>query len=203
VTVGQPVFGLAECALLEEVPIVFGAGIIAETLQIPSPISKQRSDNKADSENEGNGADEEHGIREMEHCVLLFAGCPQRPKRSCSASSEPEESLKLKEKVSWSIQHRLKFERELKPVCTIEQSLLCRLRQVDLSSPKGGLQEAATRIKGDAKMIIILIIVLILVFGGGGGYYGYGRWGTGGGAGIGLGTVLVILLICWLLGAFR
>jgi len=52
-------------------------------------------------------------------------------------------------------------------------------------------------------VIIILIIVLVLVFGGGGGYYGYGRWGTGGGAGIGLGTILVILLICYFLGAFR
>jgi len=42
-----------------------------------------------------------------------------------------------------------------------------------------------------------------LVLGLGGGYYGRSRWGTGGGAGIGLGTVLVVLLIAYLLGAFR
>jgi hypothetical protein len=51
--------------------------------------------------------------------------------------------------------------------------------------------------------MLILIIILLLVFGGGGGYYGYGRWGSGGGAGVGLGTILLILLIAYLLGAFR
>jgi len=51
--------------------------------------------------------------------------------------------------------------------------------------------------------MLILIIVLLLVFGGGGGYYGYSRWGMRGGGGIGLGTILVILLICFLLGAFH
>lgn len=51
-------------------------------------------------------------------------------------------------------------------------------------------------------MLILLIIVLVLVFGGGGGYYGYGRWGYRGGARIGLGTILLIVLICYLLGAF-
>jgi hypothetical protein len=51
--------------------------------------------------------------------------------------------------------------------------------------------------------MILLIIVLLLVFGAGGGYFGYNRWGYRGGGGIGLGTVLVILLVCYLLGAFR
>ena len=37
----------------------------------------------------------------------------------------------------------------------------------------------------------------------GGGYFGYNRWGYRGGGGIGLGTVLVILLVCYMLGAFR
>ncbi len=52
-------------------------------------------------------------------------------------------------------------------------------------------------------MLILLIIILVLVFGGGGGYYGHTRWGPSGGAGIGLGTILLILLIAYLLGAFR
>jgi hypothetical protein len=51
--------------------------------------------------------------------------------------------------------------------------------------------------------MILLIIVLLLVFGVGGGYFGYNRWGYRGGGGIGLGTVLVILLVCYLFGAFR
>ena len=63
-------------------------------------------------------------------------------------------------------------------------------------------QPGEAGVKGKFKMLIILIIVLLLVFGGGGGYYGYSRWGTRGGAGIGLGTVLVIVLVCYLLGAF-
>jgi hypothetical protein len=46
-------------------------------------------------------------------------------------------------------------------------------------------------------------IILLLVLGGGGGYYGHSRWGYGGGAGIGLGSVLMILLVAYLLGAFR
>jgi len=49
--------------------------------------------------------------------------------------------------------------------------------------------------------MLILIVVLALLFAGGGGYYGYGRWGTRGGAGIGLGTVLLVVLICYLVGA--
>jgi hypothetical protein len=56
--------------------------------------------------------------------------------------------------------------------------------------------------EGRLKMII-LIIVLLLVFGLGGGYFGYSRWGYRGGGGIGLGSVVVILLVCYLLGAFR
>jgi hypothetical protein len=69
---------------------------------------------------------------------------------------------------------------------------------------RGGVsQPGEARSEGKNKMLIILIIILLLVFGGGGGYYGYSRWGRGGGAGIGLGTILVILLVCYLLGAFR
>jgi hypothetical protein len=56
--------------------------------------------------------------------------------------------------------------------------------------------------KGKPTMLILIIIVL-LVLGGGGGYYGRNRWGNGGGAGIGLGTILAVLLIAYLLGAFR
>jgi hypothetical protein len=51
--------------------------------------------------------------------------------------------------------------------------------------------------------MLLLIIILILFFGLGGGYYGHTRWGPSGGAGVGLGTILVILLIAYLLGAFR
>ena len=51
--------------------------------------------------------------------------------------------------------------------------------------------------------LLLLIIILILLFGGGFGYVGHIRNWPGGGPGIGLGTVLVILLIAWLLGAFR
>jgi hypothetical protein len=51
--------------------------------------------------------------------------------------------------------------------------------------------------------MLLIIIILILLFGGGGGYYGHTRWGPSGGAGIGLGTILLILLIAYLLGAFR
>jgi hypothetical protein len=51
--------------------------------------------------------------------------------------------------------------------------------------------------------MLILIIVLVLVFGGGGGFYGHRRWGHRGGAGIGLGTILLILLVAYVLGAFR
>jgi hypothetical protein len=72
-----------------------------------------------------------------------------------------------------------------------------------LAQSNGSHGSRESRSEGRCKMLIILIIVLLLVFGGGGGYYGYNRWGTGGGAGIGLGTILVILLVCYLLGAFR
>ena len=51
--------------------------------------------------------------------------------------------------------------------------------------------------------MLILIIVLLLLFGLGGGYYGHTRWGSRGSTGIGLGTVLVIVLVCYLLGAFH
>lgn len=51
--------------------------------------------------------------------------------------------------------------------------------------------------------MLLLIIILVLVFGFGGGYYGHSRWGYRGGAGISLGTILLILLIAFLLGAFR
>ncbi|MDP9054362.1 MAG: DUF3309 domain-containing protein [Acidobacteriota bacterium] len=51
--------------------------------------------------------------------------------------------------------------------------------------------------------MLIIIILLILLLGGGGGFYGHSRWGASGGAGIGLSTILVILLIAYLLGAFR
>jgi hypothetical protein len=51
--------------------------------------------------------------------------------------------------------------------------------------------------------MLIIVIILVLVFGFGGGWYGNNRWGVQGGAGFGRGTVLVILLICYLLGAFR
>jgi len=51
--------------------------------------------------------------------------------------------------------------------------------------------------------MLLLIVLLVLLFGGGGGYYGHTRWGPSGGAGIGLGTVLMILLVAYLLGAFR
>jgi hypothetical protein len=51
--------------------------------------------------------------------------------------------------------------------------------------------------------VILLIIVLLLLFGGGFGYYGHSQWGNTGGFGLGLGTILVILLVCYLLGAFR
>lgn len=50
--------------------------------------------------------------------------------------------------------------------------------------------------------MLLVIILLLLLFGGGGGYWGYGRWGMPG-AGIGLGTILIILLVAYLLGAFR
>jgi len=56
--------------------------------------------------------------------------------------------------------------------------------------------------KGKPTMLILIIIVL-LVLGAGGGYYGHNRWGYRGGAGTGLGTILVVLLIAYLLGAFR
>lgn len=52
-------------------------------------------------------------------------------------------------------------------------------------------------------MTLLLIIVLVLLFGGGGGYYGHSRWGSRGGTGIGLGGVLAIILVAYLLGAFR
>lgn len=51
--------------------------------------------------------------------------------------------------------------------------------------------------------MILLIILIILFFGIGGGCWGHAQWGPGGGAGVSLGTILVILLICYLLGAFR
>jgi hypothetical protein len=51
--------------------------------------------------------------------------------------------------------------------------------------------------------MLILIFVVLLVIGLGGGYYGHSRWGSGGAAGIGLGAVLVVLLIAYMLGAFR
>jgi len=51
--------------------------------------------------------------------------------------------------------------------------------------------------------MLLLIIILLLVLGLGGGYYGHSRWGYRGSTGIGLGTVLVVLLIAYMLGAFR
>ncbi len=51
--------------------------------------------------------------------------------------------------------------------------------------------------------MLILIIIVLLVLGAGGGYYGHSRWGYRGGTGIGLGTILAVLLIAYLLGAFR
>lgn len=51
--------------------------------------------------------------------------------------------------------------------------------------------------------MLLLIIVLILLFGGGFGYIGHVNYGPSGGAGIGLGTVLLILLVAYLMGAFR
>lgn len=51
--------------------------------------------------------------------------------------------------------------------------------------------------------MLLLIIVIILLFGGAGGYYGHAAWGPAGGMGISLSTILIILLIAWLLGAFR
>jgi hypothetical protein len=51
--------------------------------------------------------------------------------------------------------------------------------------------------------MLLLLVILILLFAGGGGYYGYGRWGSRGGVGIGLSTLVVVLLVAYLLGAFR
>src|SRR5579859_321035 len=52
--------------------------------------------------------------------------------------------------------------------------------------------------------MLLLLIILVLLFGGLGGHWGYHNYGGYyGGAGIGLGTVLVILLVAYLLGAFR
>jgi hypothetical protein len=56
--------------------------------------------------------------------------------------------------------------------------------------------------KGRSTMLLLLIVV-ILVLGAGGGYYGRSRWGYGGGMGTGLGTILAVLLVAYLLGAFR
>lgn len=50
---------------------------------------------------------------------------------------------------------------------------------------------------------LIIIILLVLLLGGGGGYYGWTAYGPSYGGGIGLGTVLLVLLIAYLLGAFR
>ena len=52
-------------------------------------------------------------------------------------------------------------------------------------------------------MILVLIIVLILLLGGGGGYYGYANWGPEYGIGGAVGLILLVLLIAYLLGAFR
>lgn len=53
--------------------------------------------------------------------------------------------------------------------------------------------------------MLLVIIVLVLLFGGFGGYWGYSRndnsWGHAGG--FGLAPILVILLVAYLLGAFR
>lgn len=51
--------------------------------------------------------------------------------------------------------------------------------------------------------MLILLILLILLFGGGFGYLGHQNFGPIGAGGIGVGTILVIVLIFWLLGAFR
>ena len=51
--------------------------------------------------------------------------------------------------------------------------------------------------------VVIILVVLLLLFGG----VGYGRrdtWGGYYGGGIGLlGLILIIVLVLWLLGAFR
>jgi uncharacterized membrane protein len=55
-------------------------------------------------------------------------------------------------------------------------------------------------------LIIFIIILLIVLFGGGFGYWGHSTYGSSypwAGGGIGLGTILIILLVCYLLGAFR
>lgn len=52
-------------------------------------------------------------------------------------------------------------------------------------------------------MILILLILLILILGGGGGWYGCGHWGPLPGAGISISTILLILLVAYLMGAFR
>lgn len=51
---------------------------------------------------------------------------------------------------------------------------------------------------------ILLIILIVLLLGGGGGYYG-GRAFIGPDYGYhgGIVTILVVLLVLWLLGAFR
>jgi hypothetical protein len=49
---------------------------------------------------------------------------------------------------------------------------------------------------------MLLLILLLLVFFGWGGWFGGNLWNPGRGPGISLGTIVVILLICWLLGAF-
>ena len=51
--------------------------------------------------------------------------------------------------------------------------------------------------------MLLVIIILLLVFGGSGGYYGHRRWGHRGSTGVGLSTLVLILLIAYLLGAFR
>lgn len=51
--------------------------------------------------------------------------------------------------------------------------------------------------------MLILLVILLVILGAGGGYYGHNRWGYSGGAGTGLGTIVAVLLVAYLLGAFR
>jgi hypothetical protein len=88
--IGQPFFVFRQSAAAEQVLVVFGGEVIAEGSGFLAAIAQQDSGSVGHGNDEDKGTDEEEGIEEVDHRVLLCLECPQLTAAALRAAREIE-----------------------------------------------------------------------------------------------------------------